>query len=306
MSESIRRLTLGVSGYSHADPRLIGVRSLPRGRTAFPAGWALIQHATRGWILFDCGYGECARSAMQRGLRWMYSKVVGVCCPAHGDASQLLQARGIAPSDVSMVVISHFHPDHVGGLRAFPRARFVAHADAWKVLCAGPFARLHAQVWRELLPDDFEARLDLLHERESFPLRGDLASFGNGHDLLGDESLIVLPLPGHAAGQIGLALHAGGERVLLVADAFWRHEQLDTRRALPRITRSLATHHNADYESTLQTLREFRTAHPHSWIIPAHCAETLDAWRRAHPGDEVLGIEAPLEPAGVNAATRQA
>lgn len=293
------RLSLGVSGHSHAYPQLVGVGTLPRGRTAFPAGWTLIEHETQGWILFDCGYGACARTAMRSGLRWVYSQVVGVCCPAHGDASALLAARGIAASDISLVVISHFHPDHVGGLRAFSAARFVAHADAWRTMCRGPLARLHAQVWRELLPDDFESRLQLLEAFGSVALEGDIASFGRGHDLLGDGSISVLPLPGHAAGQIGLALRVEGERVLLVADAFWRREQLDSPRSLPWITRLLATHRNADYERTITALRKFRDANPQAWIIPAHCAATFVDWQRAHPGIQMLAAPHAASPPSI-------
>lgn len=298
------RLSLGVSGPSHAHPRLVGVRSLPAGRAAFPAGWALIEHETQGWILFDCGYGACARSAMRGGLRWVYSKLVGVCCPAHGDASALLAARGIAATDVSLVVISHFHPDHVGGLGAFSTARFVAHADAWKTVRRGPLARLHAQVWRELLPDDFEARLQLLQHDRECALTGDLAPFGQGHDLLSDGSIMALLLPGHAARHIGLALHAAGERVLLVADALWRREQLDSIAKLPWITRLLATHRSEDYACTILRLRGFRDAHPGAWIIPAHCAATLADGQKSHPSEVISAAsDAPESRAGLGAST---
>jgi glyoxylase-like metal-dependent hydrolase (beta-lactamase superfamily II) len=287
------RLSLGISGYSHADPRLVGMPAIPGNRLAFPAGWALIEHPRHGAVLFDCGYGAPARTAMRRGLRRIYRSVVGVCCSEHDDAARLLAARGLSPADISTVVVSHFHPDHVGGLRDFDHARFIAHADAWRQVRRAWPARLHAQVWRDLLPADFAARLDVLEPRDALALDGDLAAFGHGHDLFGDGSVVAIALPGHAAGQVGIALRVDGARVLLVGDAFWRREQLDAVRPLPWPTRWLATDDAVAYRATLQRLRDFRAAHPGAWLIPAHCAATIEDWEFHHPGTVLRAAPMP-------------
>lgn len=277
------RVLLGVSGHSHVDPRLAALPECGDGRVAFPAGWALVEHPLYGPILFDCGYGEPARTAMQRGLRRVYRTVLGVCCPAEGDAVAQLHARGIAAEDIRHVVISHFHPDHVGALRAFPSARFVVHGHAWRTMRRGALARLHAQVWRELLPDDFERRLDVVDARRFTAPVGDLAPLAATFDLFGDGSVVLVDLPGHADGQMGVATHHDGQRVLLVADAFWQHAQLDARGRLSWLARRLAMHAPGDYADTLSRLRRFRTAQPDAWIIASHCARTLARWAEHHP-----------------------
>lgn len=278
------RLRLGVSGHSHAHPRHLRLDTSLGVPLRFPAGWALIEHPLHGAMLFDCGYGAAARTAMQRGLRRIYRLVVGACCAPLADPSQLLAAHGLRAEDVRHVVLSHFHPDHVGGLREFPAVPCIVHADAWKqVREGGRLDHLHAQIWRELLPVDFATRLRLLDPSTRRPLSGALAAFGGGWDLFDDGSVIAFELPGHAAGQLGLALDIEGERVLLVADAFWRREQLDDPRAPPWWTQLLAIRDGRGYVETLEALRLFRDANPDAWIIPAHCAATLDAWRRRHP-----------------------
>jgi len=282
------RISLGVSGSSHAHPfhlRLDRSLGVP---LEFPAGWALIEHPREGAILFDCGYGAAARTAMQRGARRIYRHAIGACCAPRSDPSQLLAARGLQSTDIRHVVLSHFHPDHVGGLREFPQARCVAHADAWRqVRSGGRFNHMHAQVWRELLPEDLEQRLDLLHAAAARPLDGDLAMFGPGWDLFGDGSVFALELPGHAVGQVGLALRLDGRRVLLVADAFWRREQIDDARMPRWWVRALAMKDRHAYQRVLRMLRRFRDDNPDAWIIPAHCAATLADWRRQYP-DAVL------------------
>jgi len=282
-------LRLGVSGESHADPRHLRLPPALGSPMRFPAGWALIEHPTQGLVLFDCGYGAAARLAMRSGLRRVYRHVIGACCPPGEDPSRLLATAGLRPQDVRHVVLSHFHPDHVGGLAEFPGAGCIAHLDAWRQVCEGNRCnRLHAQIWRELLPTGIGARMHLLDPAASTPLPGAMALFGEGWDLFGDGSLLAFHLPGHAAGQIGLALQVDGRLVLLVADAFWRREQLDQPRLPPWWVRMLAIRDSDAYADTLRKLRVFRDGNPTAWIIPAHCAATLADWQRSYP-ERVLG-----------------
>ena len=287
------RLRLGVSGESRVHPGHLRLETALGVPMWFPAGWALIEHPLHGPILFDCGYGGAARTAMQSGLRRVYRHVVGACCQPQTDPGQLLAAHGIAVADVRTIVLSHFHPDHVGGLREFPAARCMAHVDAWRqVRDGGRFNHLHAQIWRELLPADFTARLQVLDDRMQVAMPGALAVFGNGWDLFGDGSVLAFSLPGHAAGQIGLALTSGGARILLVADAFWRREQLDDPRAPHWWVRLLAIRDPRAYANTLRLLRRFRHENPDAWIIPAHCAATLADWQCAYPEGVLVSVDA--------------
>jgi glyoxylase-like metal-dependent hydrolase (beta-lactamase superfamily II) len=290
---------LGVSGHSHVDPRLARLPYGGPGRHAFPAGWALIEHEVHGPILFDCGYGAPARDAMERGLRRVYRHALGVCCPVAGDAVTLLQRRGIEARAVRWIVVSHFHPDHVGGLRAFPNARFIVHARARALLTRGALARLHAQAWRELLPDDFDARTRLLDREDFVALGGDLAGLGAGVDLFGDGSIVAIELPGHAEGQVGVATRHGEARVLLVADALWQDAQLDAPRPVSWLVRRLAIHASDEYAETLGRLGRFRDAHPDAWIIASHCSRTLERWAACYP-DAVLQLDRPASDAALS------
>ncbi len=287
------RLRLGVSGHSHADPRHLRLPTSLGQPLRFPAGWALIEHPVHGAVMFDCGYGAAARTAMQHGVRRLYRHAIGACCPRGADPGHLLASVGLRARDVRHVVLSHFHPDHVGGLREFPEAACIAHVDAWRQVRDGGICNhLHAQIWRELLPADLETRLHVLDPAASKPMDGALATFGNGWDLFGDGSLLAFNLPGHAAGQLGLALQFDGQLVLLVADAFWRREQLDQVRSPPWWVHLLAIRDGRGYAETLQRLRAFRDDNPEAWIIPAHCAATLADWQRQHQ-DGVLGDLGP-------------
>ena len=56
--------------------------------------------------------------------------------PETGRLLRNLHAEGISPADIDMVILTHGHPDHIGGntiegKSAFPCARFVMWKDEW-------------------------------------------------------------------------------------------------------------------------------------------------------------------------------
>jgi N-acyl homoserine lactone hydrolase len=69
------------------------------------------------------------------------------------------KAAGYTPEDVRFVVLSHLHQDHIGGLAAFPRARFVVASREWQEM-EQPRAEMYGYLPRHTklpgLPEGFE------------------------------------------------------------------------------------------------------------------------------------------------------
>ena len=97
---------------------------------------------------------------------------------------------------VDRIVLSHFHPDHVGSLRDFPDVPLWCSRAAYERRGGLLRGCLDA-----LLPSDFGRRV----------------RFIENPDLFQDGSLVAVPLPGHAHGQIGLR----SGNVCLCADAYY-------------------------------------------------------------------------------------
>jgi putative adenylate-forming enzyme len=222
----------------------------------FPAMIAVIRHPRLGVILFDTGYGEALRRAASAAL---YRRILPFDLP---DEERLgARLRQLDAERVDLVFVSHFHPDHVGGLREVPGAPpIVASREG--------FERKGTAYFPELLPDDFAERFQAVED------------LGPEYDLAGDGSLIAVPLPGHAPGQYGLMCRtAPDERVLLCADAAWVVENV-TRPVEPAwpVMRFLVDDAEAFRES-LRELHRIAREEPDVVIIPSHCERSITAYQ---------------------------
>ncbi|WP_108814228.1 MBL fold metallo-hydrolase [Loktanella sp. Alg231-35] len=170
----------------------------------------LIIHPTFGPVLIDAGYGPQVTQAP--GRSWAlraYDRVLGPKLQALQSPLALLAAHGFDPEDVNLIFVTHLHADHVAYLPAFPNARFVTDDQVTDALRHG--------VFKELLPKDFvERQIDL----RSYRLAALPFGLGQGYDLLGDGSVIGVPLPGHAPGHFGLCF-TGKTPLLYAVDTQW-------------------------------------------------------------------------------------
>lgn len=150
-------------------------------------------------ILFDTGNGPARR-------------------PERGALRQRLAEAGIAPEQVDVVVLTHFHPDHVGGLiegggRAFPNARYVtprAEFDFWR---ANPDARG---------PD-----LGALLEQTAFAVAEETSFLEDGQDVV--PGITMIAAPGHTPGHSVYHVESDGQRLMVCAD-FCNHFVLSLQR----------------------------------------------------------------------------
>ena len=228
-------------------------------RVKFHATAVLLEHPVAGWVLFDTLYSSRFFEETSRFPGRFYRWITPVTLTAPGGIRQLLEAQGIFSRDVKHVFLSHFHADHAGGLRDFPDAKIYCSRTAWEaVRHLGSWAGLRRAFLPGLLPPDLEARLEFVRE---------------GDDLLGDGSLRVVDLPGHAIGQIGLRFTSSiGQPVLLAADACWLSQAYRENRPPHPVTGLL--HDGSAYLATLQLLHEWHLENPELLIVPAHCPET--------------------------------
>jgi glyoxylase-like metal-dependent hydrolase (beta-lactamase superfamily II) len=245
----------------------------------FPALCGVLEHPEHGVILFDTGYSphffEATRPFPERAYRWVTPIALA---PEETLVAQLAR-RGIAAGAVRHVIVSHYHGDHIAGLKDFPQARFWSTRRDYEQLRArSRFDNLRHGCLPGLLPADFAARLRFAEDTKSMALPRELHPFDTGFDLFGDASVAAIPLPGHSVGQIGIAFRRlDGRHVFLVADACWTRDALDADR-LPTWIASRIFDSRQGYRSTFGRLRELAARASGVAIVPSHCEPTWEAW----------------------------
>lgn len=260
-------------------PEAMVLSGAPWRPARFPALFGLLRHPRHGVMLFDTGYSERFHEATETFPQRLYRWLTPVELMPDGSAVEQLARAGIAPESVERIVLSHFHADHIAGARDFPKARFVASRQAWETVRGRGALRATAHGFLpQLLPADFEARTTLL-EQQDFHSPG-VGAFDTSYDLFGDGSVRLIPLPGHARGQLGLLAHTPAGRSFLVADAAWTTASFRNRIPPHRLA-GLIFDDAAENDRTLQRLHALSVAEPDLDIVPSHCPRRFERWASA-------------------------
>jgi len=250
----------------------------PRGRTLrAPLLAYVVRHPGAGTLLIDTGLHPGAAT----DLRGDYGRLMGTMFrslePAEPDFAAQLRARGVEPGEVELVVMTHLHVDHTGGMRLLPRARFACDRAEWAE-ARGRGAPLKGYAAGHLPAAE---RMRLLDLRADGVAHG---PFRRTLDLFGDGSVRLVSTPGHTPGHLSVLLRlAGGRELLVVADAAYTLRSIEAQ-ALPFFTAD-----DEAYRRSLAELKAYADTHPEATLVPTHDA---DAWR-AVAGSAPVASAAP-------------
>ncbi|MET3132698.1 glyoxylase-like metal-dependent hydrolase (beta-lactamase superfamily II) [Oxalobacteraceae bacterium GrIS 1.11] len=219
----------------------------------FPSRAYLIE-TRRGLFLWDTGYAERFRAATSRGVYRLYSWVTPVAFEPADSLHGQLRAHGVEPRDIDTLLLSHFHADHIAGMRDFPGARLMCSQPGWEAVrrLSGVGALRRAFV-PELLAPDIEARLVFVESCAAQALPAQLQPFAHGRDISGSGEIFIVDLPGHAIGHIGAFVREDHGWTLLASDAAWVAQSYQQFRG-PSELSFLIQDRRASYYATLAKL----------------------------------------------------
>jgi glyoxylase-like metal-dependent hydrolase (beta-lactamase superfamily II) len=216
--------------------------------------YGLIETSRKELCLVDTGFGpKVTEGPRSTGLRF-YNSVLRPELNHSQLPEATLRNLGATAADVRLVVVTHFHADHVSSLRAFPRAKIVTCAEAARRVSAmSSAAALRHGIFKELIPPDLERRIVPLQEMKRRPTDTVL---GEGYDLFGDGSYLAIPLPGHAFGHFGIFWRDETGPVIYATDAAWTSEAL-IKDETPWLAMSIVFDDRRTGRETQALLREF-------------------------------------------------
>ena len=133
----------------------------------FNALWALIQHPSKGYILFDTGYTQRFFKATKKYPNKLYANLTKVVLKESEEVKQQMKKNKIECKDIKHIVISHFHADHVGGLKDFENAQIhVSKAALDQVNKLPKLLAFSKGILKELLPNNLNSRVSIIEENE--------------------------------------------------------------------------------------------------------------------------------------------
>jgi N-acyl homoserine lactone hydrolase len=134
-----------------------------------------------------------------------------------------MAAAGLALDDVSEVVLTHAHGDHMDGL-PHVRGRVLINDVELRYL-ASPMPRVMRRVLRQPLPPGFAPEPFVLDD-------GPFGAFARSRALSDDGRIVAVDTPGHTPGHISvICVEDSGRHVMLAGDATDTLEQLHALRA---------------------------------------------------------------------------
>ena len=230
-------------GGSFGDKRVFGMGSI------------LVTHP-QGNLLFDTGFGKdvdlhVATMPLLMRMTTKYQRETTV-------AAQLAEA-GVPLTDISRIVLTHAHWDHVSGIPDLPGVQIMtSQEEAAFIESDDPMAALiHGFPELAIAP---------LNYRE-----GPYLGFPNSFDVFGDGSVVMVPAPGHTPGSTITFVHTeSGQHYALIGDLVWQKEGIDLPAERPWLSRVLVDKEAGLVREQIVHMHRLQKMWPELVIVPAH------------------------------------
>jgi glyoxylase-like metal-dependent hydrolase (beta-lactamase superfamily II) len=154
----------------------------------------LVVNTGKNLVLFDTGFGDNGP-------------------PTTGGLMANLAAAGIEPKAIDTVIISHFHPDHISGIRAkagtanFPNAEIMVPSGEWKYWNDASEIDKTLPAWKGAFANV---------KRVFDPIAKDVKQFEFGKELV--PGITSVDARGHSPGHTAFVIASGNAKLMYIAD----------------------------------------------------------------------------------------
>jgi N-acyl homoserine lactone hydrolase len=226
----------------------------------------LIRHPN-ATFLYDTGLcAEVSAYVEQQSL--LFRKTLGNFRLEQSLTSHLQQLH-MSVSEIDFVLLSHLHWDHVSGIPDLPGVPLRINRVEYEAAKLGLLDANNGLV-RHLMGENPIALFDC--DGPSY------MGFRSSYDLFGDGSVMLVPLPGHTAGNTGMIINrSNGSRLFLLGDAVWVAPNFQRPATMHPFIWSNVTSDDATARQTLIDLYHFSHRYPTIPLIAMHDAD-MQEW----------------------------
>jgi glyoxylase-like metal-dependent hydrolase (beta-lactamase superfamily II) len=201
--------------------------------------------------LVDCGYARATCEDPHRELGVVHAALLGLVPKATRSIVAQLADAGIAANQVTTIVATHLHVDHIGGFSDFPNAELIVEEREYRAFRTGKNPGYNRKD-RELL-ERAAPRITTWSAQERWT--GSAAALEAGYDVHGDGRVRLVALPGHTEASSAVLLDG---RLLHVGDAAFQAWEYRKRRA--SMYGALTAYDRGGYRAGLSAIGAFEDA----------------------------------------------
>lgn len=226
----------------------------------------LIKHK-QDYLLFDTGLGSQIDAQYEQDMPGWQRPFFKFDRPV-SPARQQLDAAGFAP--IQHIILSHSHWDHASGVGDFPQAQVFVSED--ELLTLAQPSTGAGGTWPSQVADPAIHWSPLMFQPRAYK------GYAHSLDLFNDGSVVLVTMPGHTAGSIGMFVTVdSGTCYFFIGDVAWKTDAVMA--AAPKFWAAslLVDHDRTQTQASVEQVRKVAQKYPGLVLVPAHDGAVQDA-----------------------------